>query len=141
MREERISVTPTGEVKLQLPGKQYKSVRNIGWITNNEFHCERNENCIMRAFGGSVGFNYELMRKGTFERVVVHLPFKTLVTSRQTVLKFGKFLHFKKNQLEKQIFLPLSDFGKDFGTPPVSAPVVPIVPTPIPQLSLFAEAA
>ncbi|MBX2992124.1 MAG: hypothetical protein KF749_13290 [Bacteroidetes bacterium] len=141
MREERISVTPSGEVQLHLPGKQYKPVRNIGWISNNEFHCERGENCIMRAFGGSIGFNYDLMKRGTFERVVVHLTYRALVTTRESVLKHGKFLHFKKNQLERQIFLPLSCFGKDLDTPPVSAPIVPIVPKPVPQLSLFAEAA
>ena len=141
MREQRISVTPTGEVKLQLPGKQYKSVRKIGWITNNEFHCERNENCIMRAFGGAIGFNHWLMTRLEFRGVVVHLPFKTLYTTRQTVLREGKFLHFKKNQLEKQIFLPLSCFGKGLDTDAISAPLVPIVPKPVPQLSLFAEAA
>lgn len=148
MEETRISVTPSGEVKLQLPGKQYKPVRKIGWISNNEFHCERGENCIMRAFGGAIGFNYDLMKRGTFERVFVHLPYRTLVTTRQTVLKHGKLLYFKKNQLERQIFLSLKEFGAGSGAPPAaavpvppSAPIVPVVPKPVPQLSLFAEAA
>jgi hypothetical protein len=52
------------------------------------------------------------MRDFEFVKVIVRMPNgKTLTTTRQHVLRRGKFLHFKRNDLEPQIFLPLSEFG------------------------------
>src|SRR5208283_5263952 len=103
MYKQSIVVSPSGNVFLTLPGKEYKSHRCLGQIIGDKFHCERNPGRhLFRQFGGSYGFNYELMRDGSFVFVVVHLAFcGELVTTRQHLLKIGQFWNFKKNKLEK----------------------------------------
>jgi len=109
-----IAVTSTGRVFLTLPGKDYKPRREIGSLSEDgqTFHCERNpERHLFHQFN-AYGFNHELMRDGRFVWVVVHLPFSSqLVTSRNHILAKGMFLNFQKNKLERQIFLPVSEFG------------------------------
>jgi hypothetical protein len=134
---QQVHITQGGEVKLILPeGKEYKRSRTIGRINAEIYIVERSENCIMRAFNRSIGFNYELMRDGKFKTVVVYFSSgRLLQTTRQTVLDYGHFLHFSKNKLEKQIFLPLADFDK---APKVYAPIIPAVHIPaIVQGDLF----
>lgn len=115
MNKQNITVLSSGQVYLTLPDKQYKGRRCVGEIKKDTFHCERNpERHLFRQFGGSYGFNYELMRDGSFKFVIVHLPFgEQLLTTRQHILNKGKMLNFQRNQLEKQIFLPISEFGID----------------------------
>jgi hypothetical protein len=113
MQEQQITVSPSGKVYLNLPNKKYKPHRNIGDISGDTLHVYRNSvDQRFRQFGGSIGFNYELMRDGTFTNVVVHLPYgEELVTTRKCILDKGKFLHFKKNDLDRQIYHSLENFG------------------------------
>lgn len=114
MNRQNITVSPSGKVFLTLPGKDYKSKRCIGEIRDNGFHTLRNQNALFRGFNGSFGFNYELLRDYAFKYVIVSLSNgQTLETTRLHILKNGKFLHYQQNQLERQIFLPLSEFGLD----------------------------
>lgn len=60
----------------------------------------------------SVGFNYELLRDGNFSWVIVKADgYQNLVTSRRYILQHGFFLYFKHEGFEKQIFLPIDEFG------------------------------
>ena len=113
MQLPNLTVSQEGRVFLTLPNKKYKAHRCLGQISGNEFHCERNpERHLFQQFGGSYGFNFELMRDGTFKLVIVQLPFSgQLITTRLHILEKGMFLNFKSNQLERQIFLPVSEFG------------------------------
>ncbi|MDI6766032.1 MAG: hypothetical protein QME52_04325 [Bacteroidota bacterium] len=112
MQYSQISVPPSGKVFLTLPNKEYKSCRHIGDILENTLHVKRDPSKHFFYRFNGYGFSYELIRDGSFERVVVHLPFgQTLVTTRKHVLAKGKILNFQKNKLEKQIYLSLDDFG------------------------------
>lgn len=101
-----------GSVYLRLPGKKYKPVRYLGRIVGDTFYCARNyDNKVFRE-ASAFGFCYILMRDGRFTRVVVRLPVgQQLVTTRKNILQNGEFLYFRKNQLERQLFLPLDKFG------------------------------
>lgn len=133
---QQVHITQGGFVRLTLPeGKEYKQSRTIGRINGDTYIVERSENCIMRAFDGSIGFNYELMRDGIFSTVIVYFSSgRMLQTQRQTILDYGNFLHFKANNLEMQIFLPLADFHK---TPVINEPSKSVRQEVI-QESLFA---
>lgn len=114
MQNSQISVSSSGKVYLNLPNKEYKSRRHIGDVIENTLHVKRDPTKhFFHRFNG-YGFCYELMRDGSFERVVVHLPFgQSLVTTRKHILLKGKILNFQKNKLEKQIYLSLDDHGLD----------------------------
>jgi hypothetical protein len=137
MQSSQISVSPIGKIFLTLPGKSYKAHRCLGQIIGNEFHCERNpERHLFQQFGGSYGFNFELMRDGTFKFVIVQLPFGgQLITTRLHILENGRFLNFKRNQLERQIFLPVIEFGLEKAQKS-ERPIVKHIPA-ILQPSLF----
>ena len=112
MQKCQISISSSGRVFLNLPGKQYKPHRHIGDILGDTLYVNRDPSKhFFRQFKG-FGFSYELMRYGRFKWIIVHLPsFQQLVTSRLHVLKNGKILNFKRNDLERQIYLPLDEFG------------------------------
>jgi hypothetical protein len=111
MEPSNIYITPSREVRLFLPNQK---PRNIGWLSEDgyTFHTQRNPEKHYHRQSESVGFNYELLRDGSFHWVVVHLPYgKELVTTRNHILEKGIFLHFKQRGFEKQRFLPLTEFG------------------------------
>ncbi len=113
MDTSNIQVTRSGEIRLTLPNRK---PRNIGWFddSGDAFHCQRNPAKHLHYKSESYGFNYELLRDGIFVWVVVHLPFnELLVTSRNHILEKGSFLHFASQGFERQIFLPLTEFGID----------------------------
>lgn len=108
----RISYSKSGTVFLQL----FDRKRNIGSISadgqtytksiNPSLHIHRKTN--------SIGFNNDLLRSGSFHWVTVKADgYSPLVTSRQYILEKGFFLHFKADGYEKQIFLPVTEFGID----------------------------
>ncbi|MBA4312672.1 MAG: hypothetical protein C0417_08580 [Chlorobiaceae bacterium] len=136
MFQQILTVTRSGKVLLTLPNKEYKSRRHIGDVIENTLHVKRDPTRhFFNRFNG-YGFCYELMRDGSFERVVVHLPFgKTLVTTRKHILAKGKILNFQKNKLEKQIYLSLDDYGLD----KARESEMNSIPTKLidPQLSIF----
>lgn len=113
MRQQQITVRD-GRVMLTLAGKDYKARRHIGDIVGDTLHVQRDPaKHFFRQFNG-YGFSYELMRDGSFERVIVHLPFgETLETTRTHILAKGRMLNFARNKLERQIFLSLDEFGLD----------------------------
>lgn len=130
---DNLHITRTGQVKLMLNGRAL----SIGQMMDEgrTFFCERSDNAIMR-INNSLGFNHFLVSRGTFDKVTVYMTpsGRTLETTRETILEYGSFLHFKSIGYERQIFLKISDFGK---TPKVKAP---ILPAPL-QLSIFGGAA
>ena len=107
-----ISVSHVGKVFLMLPGKEYKEKRCLGYIDRDCFHCLRNPHQHIYGTQRALGFNWELMRDGKFDFAVIHTPFgrDVLIASRSKIIRDGKFLEFANNKLEKQIFLPLSEF-------------------------------
>ena len=113
METTQLRVTDFGEIRLTLPNQK---PRNIGWLNDSgdSFHSQRNPAKHLHYKSDSYGFNYELLRDGNFVWVIIHLPFnKLLVTSRNHILEKGSFLHFANKGFEKQIFLPLTEFGID----------------------------
>lgn len=113
MEASNLWVTPSGEIRLQLPNQK---PRNIGWFSDSgdTFHCQRNPAKHLHYKSQSYGFNFELLRDGNFFWVIIHLPFnELLVTSRVHILEKGSFLHFADKGFERQIFLPLTEFGID----------------------------
>ena len=113
MEASNLWVTPSGEIRLQLPNQK---PRNIGWFSDSgdTFHCQRNPAKHLHYKSQSYGFNFELLRDGNFFWVIIHLPFnELLVTSRIHILEKGSFLHFADKGFERQIFLPLTEFGID----------------------------
>jgi hypothetical protein len=103
-----LSIQPNGTVKLSLPfGDKY-----IGKILGDtyikkiksELHKFRNLN--------SIGFNYELIEQGKFKFVRVLSDDGSIYqTTRLYILTQGKVQTFFKQSYEKQIFLPISEFG------------------------------
>jgi hypothetical protein len=109
--QHNVTVSGDGTVWLHLLRKRYKPDRKIGKILGDVFHCERQEKDVFRALN-AIGFNYELIRYFEFDKVIVHMSgTESLVTTRRHILRVGEVRYFKRNNLEPQIFLPLSEFG------------------------------
>lgn len=133
MLSDNIHIGSDGTVHLVLPDKKYKGHRILGRIQGNTFRCQRiPEKHIYRKIKG-YGFNYDLMKYGTFKFVVVDIPFsEPLVTTRIHILQKGKLLGFIKNNLELQIFLPIPEFGiKTSSEEQFNKPLSPTVSTTI----------
>ena len=82
METSNIHITPSPEVRLSLPNQK---PRNIGWLSEDglTFHTQRNPEKHFHHQTESIGFNYELLRDGSFHWIVVHLPYgKELITTR-----------------------------------------------------------
>jgi hypothetical protein len=126
---DNIHITKTGQVKLMLNGRSL----TIGQMMDEgrTFFCKRSDDTVFR-LSKSLGFNHLLMSRGTFSKVIVFMTpsGRTLETTRETILQYGSFLHFKSIGYERQLFLKLSDMKK---SPKV---VTPIIPTQT-QLSIF----
>jgi len=113
--QEIITIKDNGRVFLLLPGKSYKPVRQIGYIKDRIFNTVRKpENQYFRNLN-AIGLNYKLLSQGGayFDLISIEYGFDRLETSREYFLEFGDFLHFKENNLDKQIFLSLDKFGMD----------------------------
>lgn len=110
----QVRIAPDGAVFLSLPGKSYKADRYIGRIVGDTLVVERNPERHMFRKTKAYGFNYDLIRNGNFSRVLVReVPSgRELETTRETILEYGQFLHFKSEKLEPQIFLRIADFGR-----------------------------
>lgn len=99
------------KVMLTLPDKNYKSKREIGRLENNILHIKRSQSQIFRK-NNSILINYHLLKLGEdkFNLITLEYDFDVYWTSRIAWLKYGRFLHFKNNKLEKQLSLELSFF-------------------------------
>lgn len=98
-------------VFLFLPDNKYKKKRQIGYIKEKTFYTYRNPENIRAS--NSIWFNYKLISQGGsyFDLICIEYGLVyQLWTSRQKILKCGSLLHFRNNQLEKKIFLPLRYF-------------------------------
>lgn len=117
---EKITVKPAnskGErgIFLHIPDAKFKRHRYIGYIKNRTFFTFRDKSLHTFKKIGAIGINYKLLKQGSelFDYIVISYGFDLLQTSREYYLKFGFFLHFKSNGLERQIFLKIEDFGMD----------------------------
>lgn len=111
---EKISVIK-GRVFLFLPDKSYKPKRQLGFIKDRTFITYRKPDNHYFIKFNAVGLNYELINRGgyLFDKIKIEFGFNTLETSRKYFLANSKFLHFKRNGLDKQLFLNLNMFGMD----------------------------
>jgi len=103
----------TGLVQLQLKGETFK--RTIGRYdpATRTFFVERDLKKHLHERMNALGFNYYLMSKGKFNRVVVNLnDGGTMETTRLAILERGAVKSFRQANVpqEVQIFLPLDQF-------------------------------
>lgn len=110
--QETIKIEKNGKVFLILPNKKYKSNRNIGYIRDRTFCSLKKENHLYRLLN-AFGLNYKLLNEGEkyFDNIRIEYDFGILETTRKFYLANGKFKHYGQNHLEKQIFLPLEQYG------------------------------
>jgi hypothetical protein len=110
--QEQITIKPDGKVFLTLPGKYYKSNRNIGRIFDGVFHTSRTEKHLYN-YSNSLGICYKLIKyapENLFNLICIEFGFKHLWTCRVALLKYGKFVNYSGNGLERQLHLPLDKF-------------------------------
>lgn len=97
---------------LHLPGKDFKPIRNIGYIEKKTLHLYRSGGShFHRNTGGSVGICYKLLKdySNHFHRVCIQYNDKTFFTDRDFLLHHGTFRNYQSNGLERQIFVRLED--------------------------------
>ena len=113
-----LTQSPGGKIFLSLPGKSYKSRRMIGQLDGDTLHVDRDpDRHLFRKFN-SFGFAHELIKRTPFRVLAVHLPFgEILYTTKKLLLERGRFLNFKSNRLEKQIFLEIGLFDRSPDVP------------------------
>ena len=96
----------TGKVFLKLIGKQKQL---IAYLKENTLKVQKDVKNIMIKFQ-TIGFNYDIIKKGSFENVEVTLSDgRILTTTRERILKEGKI--FKNSGFELQIFFPIPSFN------------------------------
>lgn len=115
--DETIKVETNGRVFLKLPEKEYKPTRQIGRIEfeNRKFKTYRDPKNQFFKKLGAIGVNFKLLKQGEsyFDTIEIEYGLDTLTVSREVFLEKGKILHFKNNNLDKQIFLSLDLFEKN----------------------------
>jgi hypothetical protein len=139
--EPQAVILPDGWVYLEFPksGGHFQGRRFLGTIVEGSFRTERDPEKHLLKVINAYGFNYALMKRGGFERVIVHTPAGPLETKRQVILDYGTFFHFKRKGFETQIFLRVSDFGRE--PKPRESPFPPVTALVSSQGDLFGEAA
>lgn len=96
-------------ITLHLKGK--KAGRNIGRVRLAdrvlEVSRKRNKHLMLKA--NAYGFNEYVLREAkTFDKIELKDDYGTYLFSRQLVIDMGKYLHFKEEGFEKQLFLSLN---------------------------------
>lgn len=96
-------------ITLHLKGK--KAGRNIGRVRLAdrvlEVSRKRGKHLMLKA--NAYGFNEYVLREAKrFDKIELTDEYGTYLFSRQLVLDMGKYLHFKEEGFEKQIFLSLN---------------------------------
>lgn len=102
-----LSILQNGTVKLSLPFCD----RYIGKISGDTYFKKVKPEHHKFKKLNSIGFNYELIKSGKFYYVKVEFGKDILQTTRLFILHFGKVQTFYKQSFEKQIFLPIEEFG------------------------------
>jgi hypothetical protein len=96
-------------ITLHLKGK--KAARNIGRVRLADRVLEvsrKREKHLMRK-ANAYGFNEYVLREAKkFDRIELTDEYGTYLFSRQLVLDMGRYLHFKEEGFEKQLFLSLN---------------------------------
>jgi hypothetical protein len=89
--------------------------RRLGLIMGDTFYTTR-ENDHLHIKSNSFGFNYFLLKKSTFQYVMLSAYDKYYKIQKTEILTNGKILHFKKsadgNSFELQMFLSLDIIEK-----------------------------
>lgn len=115
--QEAIKIEQNGRVFLNLPDKTYKPNRQIGRIEfeNRTFKSYRDPKNQFFKKLGAIGVNYKLLKQGGsyFDTIEIEYGLDNLTVSREVFLEKGKILHFKNNNLDRQIFLSLDLFTKN----------------------------
>lgn len=96
-------------ITLHLKGK--KAGRNIGRVRLAdrvlEVSRKRDKHLMLKA--NAYGFNEYVLREAKkFDRIELTDEYGTYLFSRQLVIDMGKYLHFKEEGFEKQLFLSLN---------------------------------
>jgi hypothetical protein len=96
-------------ITLHLKGK--KAGRNIGRVRLAdrvlEVSRKRDKHLMLKA--NAYGFNEYVLREAKrFDKIELTDEYGTYLFSRQLALDMGKYLHFKEEGFEKQIFLSLN---------------------------------
>lgn len=96
-------------ITLHLKGK--RAGRNIGRVRLAdrvlEVSRKRDKHLMLKA--NAYGFNEYVLREAKrFDKIELTDEYGTYLFSRQLVLDMGKYLHFKEEGFEKQIFLSLN---------------------------------
>lgn len=102
-----LNILPNGIVKLTLPF----CTRYIGKILGDTYTKRVKPETHKFNKNNSVGFNFELIDKGNFKFVIIEFGEQLLYTTRLYILHTGKTQTFYKQNFEKQLFLPLDEFG------------------------------
>ena len=117
LQNETIKIEPNGRVFLNLPDKTYKPNRQIGRIEfdNKKFKTYRDPKNQFFKKLGAIGLNLKLLKQGGsyFDTIEIEYGLDNLSVSREVFLEKGKILHFKNNNLDRQIFLSLDLFTKN----------------------------
>mgnify|MGYP003135346640 FL=1 len=88
--------------------------KNIGWVDpiNRVFRVKRKRAKHLLKKADSYGFNYHIVSTGQlFDYVLLTDEYGTYKIPKEVVLS-GKFLFFKQQGFEKQIFLTLTEIEK-----------------------------
>lgn len=96
-------------ITLHLKGK--KAGRNIGRVRLKDrvLEVERKRDKHLMMKGNAYGFNEYVMRTAQkFDVVELTDEYGTYSIPRQLILNMGKYLHFKEEGFEKQLFLSLN---------------------------------
>jgi hypothetical protein len=96
-------------ITLHLKGK--KAARNIGRVRLAdrvlEVSRKRSKHLMLKA--NAYGFNEYVLREAKkFDRIELTDEYGTYLFSRQLVIDMGRYLHFKEEGFEKQLFLSLN---------------------------------
>ena len=90
-------------------------LREIGKVNLKERFIEIKRNKLKHLFrkNNSYGFNEHLIKTGkTFDKIKLIDDGGTYVFPKSEILEKGKYLFFKEQGFEKQLFLPLEEINK-----------------------------
>ena len=96
-------------ITLHLKGK--KAGRNIGLVrlADRVLEVSRNREKHLMLKANAYGFNEYVMRNAQkFDTIELTDEYGTYAIPRQLILNMGKYLHFKEEGFEKQLFLSLN---------------------------------
>jgi hypothetical protein len=96
-------------ITLHLKGS--KRGRNIGRVrlADRVLEVERKRDKHLMQKAQAYGFNEYVIRNGkTFDRIELRDDYGTYLFPRQLVIDMGRYLHFKEEGFEKQMFLSIN---------------------------------